>query len=68
MKALTPLPMARATGPAAVCDPGMFKIPAALVGEVALVWLVSRTQPIRATFNRVGEICHVADRLGTMAR
>ncbi len=55
-------------GPAAVCVPGMFRIPAALVGEVALDWLVSRTQPIRATFSNVGEICQVSCAVGTMAR
>src|SRR5579883_2124045 len=65
---LTPLPISRATGPSAVCVPGIFKMPAAFVGEVALVWLVSRTQPRRVIFSSVGEICQVSCAVGKMVR
>src|SRR5258707_14290264 len=68
MNAEPPLPTSSATLPAAVCDPGVLSFPAAMLGEVALLWLVSRTHPARNTLIRVGEICHVNCAVGTMLR
>src|SRR5579863_7147716 len=67
-KLLTPLPTRRAIGPAGVLEPGMFRIPAAAVGEVAWLALLSRTYPKRTVFMVLGLNCQLSEAFMTSPR